>query len=773
MAYEARRNDDENKEQEEAQSNAANQKATKAGLKAVSNTGGWWGAAAKAVDKADDITGGKITELAGKGLTKANKVAPLGNTVQKATNKVANSKLADKAYDAYTSKSGGGAANAAGKAAKAKEGVDKAKEAGEKAKQAKEAGEKAKEAKEAGEKAKKGGEQAKSLPSSGDDKPKDNASSDKSGSTTTVGIFAAGGLLPVVMAISPLFLIVLFFIPLLSFINNFSDYEDAFGISQVAGLETGGLDGTISDEHQLKFYERIMEVKEEYAEDGKTVDPLLVVSVFHALNTYSAKISYDDMTKSRIEDIADAMFNDKGVYDKNIFKDNLKNDIIPTYIPFADDESRDRIINEVFNYINRYYVLIGKAAGCSSVGSCNYDIKGFYIEGTNFKKEMSVNNIYVRLMQCGSYNGHDAGGQWGEPLEGEELIPFEKYILGVAYQEIGASAPAEAFKAQMIASRSFILARPTQMGSATSWRKLEQENGNWILQVASCTADQVYCDPDKGCSAENGDGQWKQVYSGTDHGRMIQGPLPQDSPARRYAAEVQGETLVNDQGNIILTDYDNTETTEFIKLANEGLDYKQILMQVYSNKYPSAGSVDMAKASCNTCASTSDSTGWKQYEGDWAVTQIGESGQTIKQIGCLVTSLAIQIARSGVETNIADFNPGTFVEALNRIGAFSEGGALLDYSSVSRVVPDFKYQGYADVKGMERSEKVSKIQSIVNQPGVYAIAEVKGDTGQHWVAIDRVEGDTIYMFDPGSTNTDMWGTYEWYNTSRIVYYKVG
>ena len=64
------------------------------------------------------------------------------------------------------------------------------------------------------------------------------------------------------------------------------------------------------------------------------------------------------------------------------------------------------------------------------------------------------------------------------------------------------------------------------------------------------------------------------------------------------------------------------------------------------------------------------------------------------------------------------------------------------------------------------------IKNIVNQPGVFAVAEVKGNTGQHWVAIDRIDGDVITMMDPGSTATNMWNEYNWANTSRIVYYKV-
>ena len=64
-------------------------------------------------------------------------------------------------------------------------------------------------------------------------------------------------------------------------------------------------------------------------------------------------------------------------------------------------------------------------------------------------------------------------------------------------------------------------------------------------------------------------------------------------------------------------------------------------------------------------------------------------------------------------------------------------------------------------------------KELVNQNNVYVVAEVKGNTGQHWVAIDYVDGDTIHMMDPGSTSTDMWTQYNWANTSTLGYYKVG
>ena len=68
---------------------------------------------------------------------------------------------------------------------------------------------------------------------------------------------------------------------------------------------------------------------------------------------------------------------------------------------------------------------------------------------------------------------------------------------------------------------------------------------------------------------------------------------------------------------------------------------------------------------------------------------------------------------------------------------------------------------------------MKKIKEIVNQSRVYAVAEVKSGNGQgqHWVAIESVNGDAINMLDPGSSSTNMWDTYGWEGTSRIVYYK--
>ena len=353
-----------------------------------------------------------------------------------------------------------------------------------------------------------------------------------------------------------------------------------------------------------------------------------------------------------------------------------------------------------------------------------------------------------------------------------QILAFEKYILGVSYASMGMSAPAEAFKAQTVVARSFILARHADLGG---WRTLQEENGKWILQVASCAADQIYCDPDKGCSSTVGG----QVHSGTQYsGSFKMDPLPQTSPLRNYAISTEGEVLTNSQGYIIYSGYSAAEKSKFTSLANSGLTYKQILLQVYNQGNRKYGASDVSKNSCknnsNTsgCVSSGTYSQWKQYDSTWGNVPMGNSGKTISQIGCLVTSVSMLIAKSGVSTNIANFNPGTFVQFLNSNGGFASGGNFV-WRSASKAAPSFQYQGKVSVAGMSQAQKLAKIQELVNTNGVYVVAEVKGKTGQHWVAIDSVNGNTVNMMDPGSRSTNMWAQYNWVNTSTLAYFKVG
>ena len=748
MAYEANR--DPEFEKARADANNANTIRNAADV-AIATKNPYGVAAGVAVKGADALTDGKASEALGKAMTKANQYSPGGNQVQNLSNNLSESGLGDKIGQAAAMKNQIDARNGGGQGSLPSSNVQNTPEVSN----------------------------VTNADNSLDDKKNNNDNEDSETKKAGLGGFVISTVVKVALvAILPLFFIILIlFIVIANTVGLVGDYEDAFGISHTVGEETGGFYFTPANEEQQKFYDRVNDVKTEFQANGKDLDPLKVVAIYHVLNTNGAGLEYKDMTTIRIRTFANSMLYNN-TYNEEAFKYNLINDIIPKYIPKASQIEREQIADDILSYVERYNSLVGKNIGsnngdfsCSSSGSCAYNIKGFYVQGKgNVSSNMDVDNLYVRLMQCGSGNGHDYGGTFGLPLEGEDLVPFEKYILGVAYQEIGL-VDEHAFKAQLVAARSYILARHVDMGG---WRTLKQEsNGNWVLQTAACTQDQVYCDPDKGCSTP-GDGQWSQVYSGYGHGKVLKQALPQDSPYRRYAADVAGEVLTNSQGYIVYSGYMQSEQQKFMQLAAQGNDYKQILMSVYNQGSRNYGATNISKNSCSNssgCVSTGDFAGWKQCGMSWSNTPMGNSGRTLCNIGCLVTSVSMQIAKSGVPTNISNFNPGTFVEFLNKNGGFVSGGNFV-WSGATKAAPSFVYQGSVSVLGMTKQQKLDKLKSLVSQQGVYVVAEVKGNTGQHWVAIDGINGDTINMLDPSSSSNDMWGYYNWANTSTFAYYRV-
>lgn len=752
MAYEANR-DDRDYETARADANNANTIRNAADV-AIASKNPYAMAAGAAVKGLDAVSGGKASEALGKGFTKINQVAPGGKQVQNLSNDLSESGLGDKIGQAAAMKNQMDVQNAGGgQGSLPSSNVQNTPQVSTST-------------------------NADNPADKNNNNDNDNDSSDKN--SKGLGGFVVSTVVKVaLMAFLPIFFVILIlFIIIANTVGLVGDYEDAFGISHTVGEETGGFYFTPANEEQQKFYDRVNEVKMQFQASGKDLDPLKVVAVFHVLKQNGADLDYKDMNVLKITTFANAMLYNN-TYNEETFKYNLINDIIPKYIPNATKIEREQIADDVISYVERYNSLVGKNLGssvnfsCAASGSCAYNIKGFYIQGKgNVSTNMDVSDLYVRLMQCGSGNGHDYGGTFGLPLEGEDLVPFEKYILGVAYQEIGL-VDEQAFKAQLVAARSFILARHVDMGG---WRTLKQEsNGKWVLQTAACTQDQVYCDPDKGCSTP-GDGQWSQVYSGYGHGKTLRQALPQDSPYRRYAADVAGEVLVNSQGYIVYSGYMQSEQNKFIELAKSGNNYKQILMTVYNQGSRNYGASDISRNSCSGsssgCVSTGDFAGWKQCGMSWSNTRMGNSGKTICNIGCLVTSVSMLIAKSGVQTNIPNFNPGTFVEFLNSNGGFVSGGNFV-WAGATKAAPSFKYQGSVYVLGMTKQQKLEKLRSLISQQGVYVVAEVKGNTGQHWVAVDSINGDVINMMDPGTSSTDMWGTYNWANTSTFTYYKVG
>ena len=161
---------------------------------------------------------------------------------------------------------------------------------------------------------------------------------------------------------------------------------------------------------------------------------------------------------------------------------------------------------------------------------------------------------------------------------------------------------------------------------------------------------------------------------------------------------------------------------------------------------------------------------WRQKGAPWSNIKIGNTSKSIGYIGCLATSIAILIEKSGVPIPFQPFNPGTFVEEMNKNGGFDKDGNLY-YGPISKVVPNFEYVGSAELLGKSEQEKFRIINEYYSK-GYYLAIEVKGNSGgQHWVAVNNIKGNTINMVDPGSNNTNLWLAYNSVNTSQIRYFK--
>lgn len=423
------------------------------------------------------------------------------------------------------------------------------------------------------------------------------------------------------------------------------------------------------------------------------------------------------------------------------FDDYMVNEFIPKnhgQIMEQNNKTSEQILKEIYIYSKFFESFRKSTTIISGNGVCSYTLNG-----------VDVSDIKVRLLEC-SWNPSDSP----KPIAGEELVDFEKYIMGVTYGESYGFADEE-YKAQAIAARSFSLVRPNNMaGVYGDQLKLEEEDGKWILQVRNCIADHVYCDPDKGCwtdSSVAGD----TVHSGYEAGHAwSKEPLPEDDRLREAVKSVRGMVLVDASGNIINTEYTHTEQTNWNNWAKNGLDYNQILKKQYTNG-------NSIISNC-TAGLTGDWAAWRQYDPKWANIKLGSV--SLGNYGCLMTSFAIQIARSGtaiyLPSGVTEFNPGVFVQHSGVVfdaDGYYQGGDPW----TKGFAPGFVRHENVSISGTKK-QKIQKMAEYINQ-GYYPIIQVKYPECKgcvtHFVAVIGTTNDDILMADPASESTEVFAKY--------------
>lgn len=392
-------------------------------------------------------------------------------------------------------------------------------------------------------------------------------------------------------------------------------------------------------------------------------------------------------------------------------------ELIPGIFDSNDWDSVESKLNDDEYMASHFNSFINKFGG--GTGTCKYDVG-----------ESSYSNVKVRLYK---------NDRFELVYSDDRLIDFDKYILGVAYQEVGGgtdSISEQVFKTQAIAARSYALTRGKKMAGVKALQ-ITEENGYTVVNIRQTTSDQAYCDPDEGYLPS---GQLSNCSSG--HLR-----LPDDSPLRTWIKEVDGVVLVDSNGEVVNTPYFDKDQIAWRALAQSGMTSDEIILKHYN----AAEKGYTLNATCVKTSSVEGAEGWKQCDPRWGNMYVGS--KTICSIGCALTSISIQLARSSVQLNVSgEFNPGTFMQTHKSNGGFSDN--IITWN-VSRIAPNFKLIASHEVLFGTKENKIKTLKKYAAD-GEYIVLGVRHGVGQdigHYVAYNDSSSDEIFIFDPAGNTT--------------------
>lgn len=154
---------------------------------------------------------------------------------------------------------------------------------------------------------------------------------------------------------------------------------------------------------------------------------------------------------------------------------------------------------------------------------------------------------------------------------------------------------------------------------------------------------------------------------------------------------------------------------------------------------------------------------WRQKDSRWASVHLGSSSETMSSAGCLVTSIAILAVHSGSKS-ADDFTPLVLVNSLNSVGAFNSSGSIANWNSINKVIPDVKFVDKYSFTSTTQSGKAKEMKELTDK-GYYLICF----TGRHWVFIDSIVGNDVYMIDPAKDDTKL---FESYNNANITQLRI-
>ena len=527
--------------------------------------------------------------------------------------------------------------------------------------------------------------------------------------------------------------LIFIFLAVIASADDTANDNDLSAVDEQKYEETGEKEAYYSsgDPQLVAFYKRVKETKENYSKDGKSINSMYITATYHILEGYREETKVKDIDQSLINEMADGMLGNSTVYSEDTYREYLTNTFFPRYL---DENQIDRAVDAVFTYIDEYNKKNGYNTNnsCSTVsgGSCQYSLKGVHGYNTD---PLTISNLQVRLMSSSFCGGTD-----GRALD-EDLVPFENYVLGVTYGEIGQAFNTETEKVHMIAARSFALARPTVMGNS-SGVKYVTSGGQTVLQLRSCVADQVYCNTELGCSKDVAAGnQYGIVYSGANtHANTYKEPLSNypNSTLKSSWQETFGMVGLDKDGKVVEMGYavgnGNKDDWVWKRWAESGMDYVQIILRAYPEV------TEIKKMNCSSTSEVTDSAFvqvaariWKQIAND----------------GYQYTSGSVDIPPSDKKINCSAFVNWVLYEY-----GFKDEFGSNTYDTVSFVSTDWTTKmGWQEVSVAASEDVTSKLRA-----GDILVRDAGGGANGHMNIIASVDDGKILAYDAGSESN--WNT---------------
>lgn len=152
---------------------------------------------------------------------------------------------------------------------------------------------------------------------------------------------------------------------------------------------------------------------------------------------------------------------------------------------------------------------------------------------------------------------------------------------------------------------------------------------------------------------------------------------------------------------------------------------------------------------------------WTQSDSRWGSKTLGVCGDTMSEIGCAVTSMAILAVHSGSASE-STFNPGILCDYLSKNGGFDSYGNVY-WGAASGLVPSFTFEKRASFSSNTKTSITKELTNYINQ-GYYIIMSVNYDC--HWIVIDTVKNGVVYMIDPAQNKND--NLFDYYDEAGML-----